>query len=700
MEGTDLLHKKIDDLRSRVKELEEALTVSHASQSTSVHRLLQPDTSGVATRLPNPVNANDHRLQTEFDVLMLSETGKMQWLGSTALSEWFVKPEPPPPGPPSFDVPPTNPFAMPGQPVNPDNLIFAADTLSTTQVNEYRQIVINALPDEAEFLRLTNLYYEQVGWFYNPVPRKRLQQIASPLYTGIPDRVEGHELSSVFTILALGLMMDPTRPPDHPTVTRYSNYGKLCLSLECIFGQTSIATIEANLLRLIFLLFSRDRAAPMKAFGQLGLIGRLIISMGMHRDPARWNFDEEECTRRRRLFWEYLAFDTWQCLGWGRPSSVVPGSYDCKIPWDRPGELEGEEPRFQRWKFIYIRDILLDVLMHSTTCGAPPTLGTVMKLDKRIRSYELLDAVTSIEADSTQPAQAIVYQRNIMFCIKESALAFLHRPFFVSALNENHADPLRSRFAGSVLAVHASASALLGRSKVLLDFQPHVPRFFVWWTQAFSAVVSLGALVIRAPGSTLAASALTEINMTAEAFERAKEGFRAGRLLPSVLKIQTRATLAVQAFRAGQVYATNEDTTDILPGIVAGPVVISNAIFPTASEHCALTGTFSLSNEPTPPSQPHEAVDNMVNTYLANLQSELADLSRQRGLTNWSDTAMQQDQFVPNAFAQGVQGQQFFPPTTELLPAPPPLLTESHSMPAFDPALWTGFMAQFGGGYA
>jgi hypothetical protein len=36
------------------------------------------------------------------------------------------------------------------------------------------------------------------------------------------------------------------------------------------------------------------------------------------------------------------------------------------------------------------------------------------------------------------------------------------------------------------------------------------------WTQAFSAMVALGALVIRAPGSTLASSALTEINIAAE----------------------------------------------------------------------------------------------------------------------------------------------------------------------------------------
>lgn len=93
-----------------------------------------------------------------------------------------------------------------------------------------------------------------------------------------------------------------------------------------------------------------------------------------------------------------------------------------------------------------------------------------MKLDRKVRDFPLFDLHVAPYADSTQPYQAIIYQRNIMFCIKESTLYHLHRyvfgprqeaailteryrPFFVSALNEKLKDPLRSKFAGSVLAV-------------------------------------------------------------------------------------------------------------------------------------------------------------------------------------------------------------------------------------------------------
>jgi len=154
---------------------------------------------------------------------------------------------------------------------------FVLIVLACQGFNKSQGLVVRPFP--------IKLRCSQHNCSYNPVPRRRLQQIVSPLFAGIPDRVEAHELSSVFTILALGALMDAPMPPDQPIVDRYANYGKLCLSLECIFGQTSVATIEANLLRLIFLLFSRDRTAPMKVFAQLGLIGRLIISMGMRKPP-------------------------------------------------------------------------------------------------------------------------------------------------------------------------------------------------------------------------------------------------------------------------------------------------------------------------------------------------------------------------------------------------------------------------------
>ncbi|KAG8843067.1 hypothetical protein FRB91_003615 [Serendipita sp. 411] len=520
-------------------------------------------------------------------------------------------------------------------------------------------------------------------------------EIATPLLYGVPDHLSAHEISSVHSILAMGYLFDLSKPPGAPEVYKHASMAKFSISLECVFARTTVSTIEAYILRLIFLLLDRDRAGPVQVYGHLGLVWRLIVSIGMHRDPERWQFDKAECQRRRRLFWEFVALDTWQYSSWGRPSSVHASVYDCSVPWLDESEVEGEEQRFQRWKFLYVRDILLDVLAHSTACGSTPTIGTVMKLDKRVRVCQLFGMSTQPSGDSTQPIQATVYQRNAMFCIKESTICFLHRPFFVSALNENLPDPLRSRFAGSCLAVHASASALLSRAHPVLDYQPHVPRFFVWWSQAFSGIVALGALVIRAPGSTLAPSALTEITIAASAFERAAEGFRASRLLPSVRKLRDRAQAVMDEYNSGRRLSSTDDTNDVLPGIIQGPTMISNAIFP-APLSCSVDMPPSISSETTPPTTEPEGIDTLVNEYLSTLQSELDQMARQH-----AGPGLQERVNISNLVApQGIhtsQGPFYMRPSTSLLPSAPPLLSDAQTTPMFSPAMWTEFMASFGG---
>ncbi|KAG8756731.1 hypothetical protein FRC14_002685 [Serendipita sp. 396] len=450
----------------------------------------------------------------------------------------------------------------------------------------------------------------------------------------------------------MGYLFDLSKPPGAPEVYKHASMAKFSISLECVFARTTVSTIEAYILRLIFLLLDRDRAGPVQVYGHLGLVWRLIVSIGMHRDPERWQFDKAECQRRRRLFWEFVALDTWQYSSWGRPSSVHASVYDCSVPWLDESEVEGEEQRFQRWKFLYVRDILLDVLAHSTACGSTPTIGTVMKLDKRVRAFQLFGMSTQPSGDSTQPIQATVYQRNAMFCIKESTICFLHRPFFVSALNENLPDPLRSRFAGSCLAVHASASALLSRAHPVLDYQPHVPRFFVWWSQAFSGI-------------------------------------------PSVRKLRDRAQAVMDEYNSGRRLSSTDDTNDVLPGIIQGPMMISNAIFP-APLSCSVDMPPSISSETTPPTTEPEGIDTLVNEYLSTLQSELDQMARQH-----AGPGLQERVNISNLVApQGIhtsQGPFYMRPSTSLLPSAPPLLSDAQTTPMFSPAMWTEFMASFGG---
>lgn len=72
------LHRQIEDLRSRVRELEEALAVSHSSHSNTVHELLVSDSVKASGEVYQSGEAEESRLHAEFDALMISDTGAMQ----------------------------------------------------------------------------------------------------------------------------------------------------------------------------------------------------------------------------------------------------------------------------------------------------------------------------------------------------------------------------------------------------------------------------------------------------------------------------------------------------------------------------------------------------------------------------------------------------------------------------------------------
>jgi hypothetical protein len=54
---------------------------------------------------------------------------------------------------------------------------------------------------------------------YNPVPRQRLDKIVSALYSGSDEAIKGvynQELSTVYSILAMGELMSDKNPPYSP----------------------------------------------------------------------------------------------------------------------------------------------------------------------------------------------------------------------------------------------------------------------------------------------------------------------------------------------------------------------------------------------------------------------------------------------------------------------------------------------------
>ena len=110
----------------------------------------------------------------------------------------------------------------------------------------------------------------------------------------------------------------------------------------------------------------------------------------------------------------------------------------------------------------------------------PPAYVTILKLDKKIRDFDSQttispqDIPTNPSLNSTLQSYALngykemsenskALSTGFKLTISYSALLYLHRSAFIAALREHPNDPLKHRFAPSVLAVHKYVNSVLVR---------------------------------------------------------------------------------------------------------------------------------------------------------------------------------------------------------------------------------------------
>jgi hypothetical protein len=134
-------------------------------------------------------------------------------------------------------------------------------------------------------------------------------------------------------------------------------------------------------------------------------------------------------------------------------------------------------------------------------------------LDKKVREWvfpEHLQLPGPPENDYTSISR--ILQRTIMFSTREITLMYLHRSYFAHAVMEPPYDPLRSKYARSVLAAYGSACAIIGRLRTLQAHEPRLmERFSIFWSHAFSALVIVASIVSRAPACPLSSTAIVEV---------------------------------------------------------------------------------------------------------------------------------------------------------------------------------------------
>ncbi|CAE7233173.1 unnamed protein product [Rhizoctonia solani] len=578
--NTEELHEKIIQLQDRISSLENALATLQAAHSSQPHPLLREDLlelkAPLGTELaPSQVKRRRTEVQDRVEAeqgpevldalgtLTIESEGRSVFYGGTAGAEFLLKPDE------SLDVKPSisTSAGRPGFTVNIE-LQHLAQSFPFTPVRgsekDVKKQLRALLPTADKAWTICEFYFMHATWLYNPIPRSQfIETIFNRMYrtpTNV-DACSAHQYSVMFGVLAVGIQLNTDLPAYHQDAEQYHMLARAALALDCSAENTTVSAIQSILLMCYFCQLTDNKDSPMHHWALIGLGMKLAVGIGLHRDGKRWDLEPAEAELRRALWWELRAFDAWVAVGLGRPPSIAAIHTDTEWPKDPEAKMNEDgliEPSYQRVKFVFAR-LLLEILDGAFSATAP-SYEKVLKLHRRLREFEWPPHLHVPGFLGNKYKETVLYvdnslqlERHTTFCVPETILMHLHRSFFARAINESPEDPLKSRYADSVVAIHEAVLRHLAAVRNLFSLLPDLAmRFWLYWSHSFSGATILAALVIRCPGSSLSASALKGLDEVSELFSQAQNSCRARRALPTILKLRQRAHHAFKEHHSGR----------------------------------------------------------------------------------------------------------------------------------------------------
>ncbi|KAF8575442.1 hypothetical protein K439DRAFT_744539 [Ramaria rubella] len=570
--NTEEYHVKITNMSERIRQLENELATMHTGvphpllredlllvkvpielsntkpEAPQQPELEQPLSPGIRPRdsenVPVLLNANG--------TLKLGADGRSRFYGQTAGAEYFLKDDD------AFDE---EPFES----LHPLPLDLQHVSHGFPLESKYRNValiqnVLDHLPSFPEAQELVDIYYSHSSWLYDPCPRPQFMESFTHVFDHIedPNGISLHRLALVFAIMAHGALMDLRQPPYSPLSAKLHLLSRASLSMTSFIGEPSVASVQALfLLGLFWVIFNKKELANAGWLVQ-GLNCKLAQVLGLHRDLDYWDNEERIHQREahRQLYWEMLTLES---LGLGRPPTVELSEIHCKMPALMPRTMSAPGTRLHEWHVWKqsFTPLVIRVLQKSLSAKTPPYLE-ILELDRSIQAHKLPSDSTMLLNGMTPPpprpeeAPGLIMQRYILIQAHSTSLVLLHRGFFARALDEE-TDPMQSKFAPSVLATYTNAWRIILALQNVYAQQPELTgRFGLYWSNAFSASISMCLLVTSATRSSYAASAMEGLEMVHELFTAAAPLCApASKALPIVTRLHSKARAAYAPYRQG-----------------------------------------------------------------------------------------------------------------------------------------------------
>ncbi|KAK7053433.1 hypothetical protein VNI00_004059 [Paramarasmius palmivorus] len=550
---TTALHKKIEEMGQRIRQLEDALAIFQASVSTERHPLLRDELLKIKFPPETSSDSPDGIVKTEnahleladaLGTLTLGESGDARYLGRSAGPESLLTSDMQYPN--AIDDP--SAYSFVSKEIAQLSNSFPFRSGAAWDIDQCMERLISYLPQKLRAWSLCETYLGQECWTSKIISREELiDDILGPVYRYVDQQdedqdlpVSPHRLAVLFFVFALGALVDLTIPPHSVEAENYFELARACLSLRSVFGLPEIGTVQGLALAAMYHNHGGPRYSGETAWCLICLSAKLCQSMGLHSDSPKWHLDEKTLQRRRTLFWEVFTLDAFISMNVGRQPSISLSYVDCQFP----DEEEINDPELKqrdiclRWGWKFAKEVVSHVAA-SALLPHVPEYDTILDLDKRVRQHWVPPSMdlTREPGENGTISPPYKYTRGIMlasssgFVLLEcasstltlhfrSAMMHIHRSWFVQAILDYPLNPLCSPYAPSFLAAYRTASITV--QLCVRYFTRYSELLSRWWAISnglFSAGVIIGSIVTRCPTSTMAPKAFEELGLAVKIFE-------------------------------------------------------------------------------------------------------------------------------------------------------------------------------------
>ncbi|KAH9166663.1 hypothetical protein EDB89DRAFT_2246086 [Lactarius sanguifluus] len=504
---------RIDRMGDRIRELEDALAVLQGSRSSEPHPLLC-EGSLVDTDKPDEQPQESEKegadeVTKSFGTLTVSDHGLSRFFGFTSGSDLLLLENDDSVGSPSQTTESNS--SRSSLPLHLQRLSHSFPFTPPGTVKQNINTIKDYLPPWDHALAMSEFYLANATW-----------------RTAYADDHNGpHDLALLFGVFALGSVMDVSLPnsASESEGEHYNQLSQAALSQQPVLEKPSVVTIQTlHILAVYNSMLGGDvsggESTLESTWSLVAVACYLAQTIGLHRDPARWESDPRIVQRRRLVFWDLFLADS-------ANEGDVPANLD-------PGDVSSLGARMFRFGFEGLAEIAA-----RTLTASPPRYSTILELDLKVQEFrvppETLQAIRG--GPGVDPRSVPISASMTAFLlsnIQDAFLLYLHRNFFIQALIEDPEDPLRGQYAPSFLATVRASKNILRSVEEQFPIQPVIlSRFWKVWTFTFSAAVAFAFIATHGPRSPLANDAITGLERAYSLIEVASNTNRHAKRAPS-----------------------------------------------------------------------------------------------------------------------------------------------------------------------